>query len=105
MVAVMGETERPFLGVGRTPAFIARTRTRRVLVVSNCQTIGLANSMRALTDFLVDGKIVGDFAKLDQAGVDALADYDHIFALPSVIETFENTPLHSKFVPIPHLYF
>jgi hypothetical protein len=101
----MTDSGGAFTGTGRVPAFITRTRKRRVMVVSNCQTIGLANSMRALTDFLVDAKTAGEFGKLDQAGVDALGDYDHIFALPSVIESYEDTPLHGKFVPIPHLYF
>jgi len=94
-----------FMGAGRAPAYIMRTRARRVLVVSNCQTIGLANSMRALTDFIVDAKSALEFSKLDQAGMERLHQYDHIFALHGVIEPYEETPLRDRFVTIPHLFF
>jgi hypothetical protein len=94
-----------FTGAGRAPAFITRTRSRRVLVVSNCQTTGLANSMRALSDFIVDAKTAVEFSRLDEAGVAGLDHYEHIFALQGAMEPYETTHLAGKFVIIPHLFF
>jgi hypothetical protein len=86
------------------PPYVMRRRTRRLLVVSNCQTFSVVHCMQAMTDCLVDGLTIAEFHALDdeaRAGLDA---YDAIFAIPGAMEGHA-AKLTARYVALPHLYF
>jgi hypothetical protein len=96
-----GPPGRPGKGV---PPYVVRRRTRKLLVVSNCQTFSVVHCMQAASDCLVDGLTLTEFQSLDDVGRAKLADYEVIFAIPSAIDG-QPAEIAGKCVTLPHIYF
>jgi hypothetical protein len=77
------------------------------VVISNCQTFGIVNSMRAYTDKLdLDGVPITEInGQSDEFYLDRLAKYDHIFVIAQLSRLTSVPGLKSKVKIIPSIYF
>jgi hypothetical protein len=88
--------------------FIKRRVRPPVLVVSNCQTPGIANSMQSVTD---EFKIVAIHIKNAQGKttdyyIENYAKYEHLFVIPQLGRSLKEIPeLASKTTLLPPVYF
>lgn len=92
---------------GGLEGHLARRNHTRVLVVSNCQTFGLAGCMNNIgVGVQADGLIVHEAVGKTPAQAEALmAEYTHVFALPMVAQEWAGLAGGEKLRTIPTVYF
>jgi hypothetical protein len=86
---------------------IKRRARPTVLIVSNCQTSGIVNSMKSYTDhFDFDGIPVTEIGgKTEEYYIDRLGRYNHIFVISQLGRLSQIHQLKSKIKIIPSFYF
>jgi Polysaccharide biosynthesis enzyme WcbI len=85
---------------GFPPGYMQAARPGRLLVISNCQTFGLANALRALSKFRVDGLVGNEVKPAEMALLpEALAGYDHVLASPRAAKSLALTAGNVALIP------